>query len=88
MCEIQMPHGFRDVTWLLNIKRSRLTFTYCTETAMACADVSAQHEGRGPVRPAFKDVRTTSFLTDGVQIQALDQLQNIVLIGRIAKPNL
>ena len=54
---------------------------------MPGADVSAQHEGRRPVRPAFEDVWTTCFLTDGVQVQALNQFQNIVLIGGVAQPD-
>jgi hypothetical protein len=54
---------------------------------MARADVSAQHERRRSVRPAFEDVWTTGFLTDGVQVQALNQFQNIVLIGGIAQPD-
>lgn len=88
MREVEMAHRFSDVSRLLDIKTSRLAFTDGTKTAMARADVSAQHECRGPVRPAFEDVWATGLLTDGVQVQALNQFQNIVLIGWIAKPNL
>ena len=54
---------------------------------MPGANVSAKHERRGAVRPAFKDIRTAGFLADSVQVQALNQLQNIVLIGGVAQPN-
>ena len=83
-----MTNRFSDVAWFCNIKRARLAFADGTETAMTRADVSAQHKSRSPVRPALEDVWTPGLLTDGVQVQPLDQFQDIVLICRIAKPNL
>ena len=52
---------------------------------MACADVAAKHEGRCSIGPAFEDVGTARFLTDGMQIETLDQLQDLVLITRVAQ---
>ena len=83
-----MTNRFSDVPWFFNIKRARLAFADCTETAMTRADVATQHKSRSPVRPALEDVWTTGLLTDSVQVQPLDQFQDIVLIGGIAKPNL
>ena len=55
---------------------------------MPCADVAAEHERGCAIRPALKNVRTTSFLTNGMQVKSLDQLQHVVLIGWIAQPDL
>jgi len=85
--EIQMAHGFGNVPRLFGVKTAGLTFSDCTETAVARADVPAEHERRRPVRPALKNVRTTRFLTNGVEIQALDQFEHLVLIGGIAEPD-
>ena len=52
---------------------------------MARANVTAQHESRGAIRPAFEDVRTARFLADRVQIQPFDELQNVVLVRRITE---
>ena len=52
---------------------------------MARADIAAEHEGRGSIGPAFKNVGTARFLADGVQIETFDQLQHLVLIGRVAQ---
>jgi hypothetical protein len=51
------------------------------------ANVAAQHEGRSPIGPALKNIRTASFLTHRVQIQTLNQLQDVVLIGWVAQTN-
>lgn len=55
---------------------------------MASADVASQHERRRAIRPAFENIRAAGFLTDGVEIQALNQLENVVLVGRIAQTDL
>lgn len=54
---------------------------------MTRADVAAQHKRRRAIGPALKDVWTTRFLTNRVQIQPFDELQNLVLIGRITETN-
>ncbi len=54
---------------------------------MTRADVAAEHERRGAIRPALKNVRAARFLTNGVQVEALDQFENLVLIRRIAQTN-
>jgi hypothetical protein len=55
---------------------------------MARADVAAEHEGGGAVRPTLEDIRAARFLTDRVQIQPLDQIEHMILIRRVADANL
>ena len=55
---------------------------------MSGADVTAKHEGRSTIGPALKDVGTTCFLTDRVQIKAFNQFEDMVLIDGITQPNL
>src|SRR5205085_4823287 len=86
--EVEMAHSFGDVARLIRIKLHRLSFVDRAETAMARAGVAAEHEGRGAIRPALEDVRAARLLTDRVQVQAFDELQHVVLICRIAEPNL
>ena len=80
-----MAYCFCDVFRLFWIQTSRLAFAHGAESAMACANIAAQHESRGPIGPAFEDVRTARFLADGVQIESFDQLQHLVLIGGVAE---
>ena len=70
---------------LFGIERAGLTFADSAESTMARADVAAQHEGCGAIRPAFEDVGAAGFLTDGVQVESFDQLQHLVLIGRVTQ---
>ena len=88
MGQIELTHGLRDMSWFFRIERSGLAFTNRTESAVSRADVAAEHERRSSIRPAFKNVWTTSFLTNRVQVKSLDQLQHVVLIGWIAQPDL
>jgi hypothetical protein len=88
MGQVKVAHGFRNVPRFLRIKLNRLAFSNCAETAVARADIAAEHECGSAIGPAFKDVRTTSFLANGMQIQAIYELENIVLIRRIAEPDL
>ena len=55
---------------------------------MARAGIAAEHKRRRFVRPAFKNVWAARFLANRVQVQALDQLQHVVLVRRIAQTNL
>src|SRR2546425_13271452 len=54
---------------------------------MPRADVAAEHKGCSPVGPALKNVWALRFLTNGVQVQSLDQLEQVVLVRRIAQAN-
>src|SRR6185503_4818677 len=45
-------------------------------------------EGCGAVRPAFENVWAACFLANRVEVQPLDQLQDVVLVRRIAQTNL
>jgi hypothetical protein len=82
-----MPHRFGDVTWFLPVKLPGLAFPHRAKTAMPGTDVTAQHEGGGAIGPALEDVRTLGLLTNRVQVQTLDQLEQMVLIRRIAQTN-
>jgi hypothetical protein len=87
MGKIQVIHSFGDVTRLLRVELTRLTFADRAKSTMTRADIAAQHERGGSIRPAFENVRAAGFLTNGVQIESFDQLQHLVLIGRIAQPD-
>src|SRR5947207_7811218 len=82
-----MMHCFGNVTRLLGIERARRAFAYCAKSAMTGTDVAAQHKGRSPISPALEDVWAPCFLTNRVQVQALNQVEQMVLIGWIAQAN-
>ena len=86
--EIKMAHGFGDVARFCRVERHRLPFVDRAETTMARASIAAEHERRGAIRPALEDIWAARLLTDRMQIQARDQLEHVVLIRRIAEPNL
>jgi len=52
---------------------------------MARTGVAAEHESRSLVCPAFEDVRAFRFLANCMQIQAADEVENGVLVARVAK---
>ena len=54
---------------------------------MPGADVAAQHKGRSPISPALENVGAPCFLTNRVQIQTIDQLEQMVLVRRITQTN-
>jgi hypothetical protein len=76
------------VTRLLDVERTRLALANRTEATVTRANVAAEHKSRGAIRPAFKDVGTASFLTNRVQVQSFNQAQYVVLIRRVAQPDL
>ena len=80
-----MTDSFSNVSRFFRIETAGLSLADCAEAAMARADVAAKHESRGPIGPTLKNVRTTGFLTDGVQVESFDQLQHLILVGRIAE---
>ena len=80
-----MAHGLCNMPRFRRIERLWLSFADGAESAMASADVSAQHECRRAIRPAFENVRALRFLTDCVEIQSLNQLQQTVLIRGVAE---
>src|ERR1044072_9953791 len=85
MCEVQVADSFGDVARFFRIERARRAFADCAESAVACADVAAEHEGCGAIGPAFENVWTARFLADGVQIETFNQLQYLILISRVAQ---
>src|SRR5262249_6026995 len=85
MSKVQVADSFGNMARLFRIKRAGLTFADRAKSTMARADVAAQHEGCGAIGPAFKNVRTACFLTDGVQVESFDQLQHLVLIGWVTQ---
>ena len=54
---------------------------------MTRADIAAEHESGSAIGPAFKDIWAACFLADRVQVETFDQLQHLVLVGRIAQPD-
>jgi hypothetical protein len=82
-----MPHSFSDMAWFIRVQLPRLALANRAKAAMTRTDVAAQHERGGAIRPAFKDVRTLGLLTNRVQVQTLDQLEQVVLVRRIAQTN-
>ena len=67
-----MINSFSDVSRLVGIETAGLSFADCAKAAMTRADVAAEHERRGAIGPAFKNVWTTSFLTNSVQVESFD----------------
>ena len=55
------------------------------KAAVTRANVATQHEGGRAIGPALEYVRASRFLTNRMQFQPLDQLQQMVLVGRIAQ---
>ena len=82
-----MPHCFGDVTRLIGIEPARRPLAYRAKPTMPRANVAPQHKGRSSISPALEDVWAPCFLTNRVQIQALNQAEQMVLIGWIAQPN-
>ena len=82
-----MTHSLGDIAGLVNVQRAGRAFANRAEPAMASADIPAEHKGSSPVSPAFEDVWAPRFLTNSVQVQPFDQLQQMILIGRIAQTN-
>jgi hypothetical protein len=80
-----MAHRFGDVPRLVGIQIARFSFSNRAKTAVARTDVAAEHERRRSIGPALENVGTTRFLADCVQVQAFNQFQDTVLIGRIAQ---
>jgi hypothetical protein len=74
MADSQSPDGFADVARLIRVERARLAFADRAEPAMARAYVAEDHKSRRAFSPAFKNIRATRFLADGVQAQVLYQV--------------
>src|SRR6185436_16225059 len=87
MRKIQMTNGLAHVSRFVRIQRAGSALAHCAEPAVPRANVSTQHERGGAIRPALEDVWAPRFLADRVQVQTLNQLQQMVLIRRIAKAN-
>jgi hypothetical protein len=87
MRQVQMPYCLADMTGLVSVKLPGFALAYGAESAVAGTDVAAQHEGGRTVGPALKDVGALRFLTNRVQVQALDQLEQVVLVRRITQTN-
>jgi hypothetical protein len=88
MSQVQVLDCFRNVPRLFAVERARFSFSDRAKAAVPRADIATQHESRRSIGPAFEDVRTTRFLADRMKIQALDQLQHLILVSRIAQTNL
>src|SRR2546425_7637562 len=82
-----MAYCLSDMTRLVSIKLARLALTNRTKSAVTRADIATQHKCGSPISPALENVWAPCFLTNRVEIQALDQLEQMILIGRIAQTN-
>jgi len=82
-----VERDFRDVMRLFWIQSFRRAFSNRAESAMPRADVAAEHKGRSPVGPALKNVWAPCFLTNRVQLQTFNQLEQMILVCRIAQTN-
>src|SRR6266849_2922300 len=80
-----MSHSLSDVARFVCVKRARSAFANRAEAAMARADVAAQHEGCCAIGPALENVRALCFLANRVQVQALNQFEQAILVSRIAQ---
>lgn len=83
-----MAHGLGDMARFFRVEDAGLAFTDGAESAVARTDIAREHEGCRPVRPALEDVGTFRFLADSVQVQAFDQLEHMILVCRVAQPDL
>src|ERR1700675_4252096 len=88
MFETQMFNGLGDVCRLQRVEVHWLAFIDRTESAMPGASIAAGHECRGLICPAFKDVGTLGFLTNGMQTEAADKIEDSVLVARVAELDL
>src|SRR5258705_1454514 len=88
MGQVELLHGFGDVARLFCVERARFSFADGAKAAMPRANIAAEHEGCGAVRPAFENVWAACFLANRVEVQPLDQLQDVALVRRIAQTNL
>jgi hypothetical protein len=73
--------------WLLRIELNGLAFSYSTKAAMPSADIAAEHERCGSIRPAFKNIGATRLLADSMKTEAFNQLQHLILIRWISQTN-
>lgn len=80
-----MAHSFGNMTWLFRIQEAWLPFPHSTKTAMTRTDIAAKHERSCAIGPTLKNVGTTRFLTNRVQIEPFNQLEHIILIGWVAE---
>ena len=80
-----MTNGLSHVAWFVRIKLSRSAFADCAKAAVTGADIPGQHKSCRAIGPALENVRTPCFLTNRVQIQSFDQLEQMVLVGGIAQ---
>ena len=88
MGQVEVLDGFSDMPGLFAVERARFSFTDRAKATVPRADITTQHESSCAVGPALEDVRTARFLADCMQVQALDQLQHLILVGRITQANL
>jgi hypothetical protein len=79
-----MLYGFGYVARFFRVQWHRNTFVHSAKAAMPRTGIAAQHKCGGSIVPALKNVRTTRFLTHCVKVQAFNQLQNMILIRRVA----
>jgi hypothetical protein len=83
--QIQMSHSLSDVTRFLRVKLPRRAFANCAKAAMARANIATQHKCRRPISPALENVWAFCFLANRVQVKSFNQLEQMILVRRIAQ---
>ncbi len=83
--QIEMLYGFGNVCRLHRVEVHRLAFVHGAKSAMPRTCIAAEHESRGLIGPAFEDIRALCLLADGVKIQSVDQVQDLILVRRVAQ---
>ena len=62
MLQPEPGHGIRDPAGFAGIQFARLAGANITEATRTGADITHDHHGRVPLRPAFPDIRARGFL--------------------------
>src|SRR4029079_2891499 len=81
MTQSKRVNGFSDATRLLLIERQRPAGFDRTVVASSGGDLAENQKCGGSGVPAFPPVGTTGFFTDGVELQAVDGVLDVQIIG-------
>src|SRR5205814_9708355 len=71
-------HSLSHPAWFIEIQRLRTSLRYRAESATARANISKQHERRGPVVPTLPDIRALRGLANRMQPESPRQLLELV----------
>jgi hypothetical protein len=83
--EVEVLNGLGNVRRFQRVEVHRLAFVDRAESAMPCTSIAPKHECRRLIGPAFKDVWALCFLADGMETEAADQIEDSILVPRVAE---